>query len=113
LFKYGVGAKNLKSVAECLNELGWFIVENGLTCTTDKDLKFVAKLADSGDKGVREGALQVLGEAYKHLDEDIWRVIGNVTVKVKGLLEGRFKKIKPASAQTAPPARPMTSKPGA
>jgi hypothetical protein len=28
------------------------------------------------------------------LDEDIWRLIGQVTVKVKGLLDGRFKKMK-------------------
>jgi len=98
-------------VAECLNELAWFIQQNGLDRTTDKDLKFVAKLADSGDKGVREGALTVLGEAYKHFDEDIWRVIGNVTVKVKGLLEGRFKKVKGPSAMAQMPStsRPVTA----
>lgn len=36
----------------------------------------------------------MLGEVYKILDEDIWRLIGQVTVKVKGLLDGRFKKMK-------------------
>jgi hypothetical protein len=36
----------------------------------------------------------VLGEVYTVLDEDIWRLIGQVTVKVKGLLDGRFKKMK-------------------
>ena len=36
----------------------------------------------------------MLCEAYKVLDDDIWRVIGKVTEKVKGLLEGRFKKVK-------------------
>ena len=54
-------------------------------------MKQFAKLADNGDKGVREGALQALGEVYKVLDEDIWRLIGQVTIKAKGLLEGRFK----------------------
>lgn len=63
---------------------------------------------------MREGALTVLGEAYKHFDEDIWRVIGNVTVKVKGLLEGRFKKVKGPGAMTSMPgtSRPMTAKGG-
>ena len=61
---------------------------------SEKDLKLIAKLADSGDSGVREGSLQVLSEAYRVLDDDIWRVIGKVTEKVKGLLEGRFKKVK-------------------
>lgn len=28
------------------------------------------------------------------LDEDIWRVVGTVPLKVKGLLEQRFKKVK-------------------
>lgn len=36
----------------------------------------------------------MLCEAYKVLDDDIWRVVGKVTEKVKGLLEGRFKKVK-------------------
>lgn len=68
-------------------------------------MKLCAKLADSGDKGVREGALQVLGEVYKVLDEDIWRLIGQVTVKVKGLLDGRFKSVKGPN-QAAATSRP-------
>jgi len=36
----------------------------------------------------------VLSEIYKVLDEDIWRVMGQVPLKVKGLLETRFKKVK-------------------
>ena len=51
-------------------------------------------MADSGDKGVREGALTFIGEIYKILDEQIWRLMGPVNIKVKGLLEGRFKQVK-------------------
>lgn len=57
-------------------------------------MKVVAKMADHSSKAIRENALKLLGEAYKHLDDNIWRVIGDVTPKVQGLLEGRFKKIK-------------------
>jgi len=51
----------------------------------------MAKLADSPDKGVRDGALSILAEVYKVINEDIWRVLGQITIKVKGLLEGRLK----------------------
>jgi hypothetical protein len=57
-------------------------------------MRFIAKMADAPSKNVRENALKVLGEAYKHLDDNIWRVLGDVTTKVRGLLEARFKKIK-------------------
>jgi len=37
--------------------------------------------------------LKVFGEAYIHLQEGIWRLIKDVPLKVKGLLEGRFKTV--------------------
>ena len=50
--------------------------------------------ADSPDKGVRENALKVFGEAYASLGEDVWRMLPkDVPIKVKGLLEGRFKQV--------------------
>ena len=54
----------------------------------------IAKLVDSKDASVRENSICVLSEIYKVLDEDIWRVVGVVPLKVKGLLETRFKKVK-------------------
>ena len=57
-------------------------------------MKLVAKMADNGDKSIRENALKFMGEAYKILDDNIWRAIGDVTPKVQGLLEQRFKKLK-------------------
>lgn len=56
-------------MAECLDELAVFIRENGVEFITEKDLQLVAKMADSPDKGVREGALTFLAEIYKILDE--------------------------------------------
>ena len=94
IIKFGCGNKSLKSVAESLIEVTFFVKQNGVECLSEKDLKLIAKLADNSDSGVREGSLQVLSEAYRVLDDDIWRVIGKVTEKVKGLLEGRFKKVK-------------------
>lgn len=50
-------------------------------------MKLIAKMADSPDKGVRENAVSLLAEIYKHVESDIWRIIGDVTPKVQGLLE--------------------------
>ena len=94
IFKFGVSAKNLKSVAECLDEITVFVRENGADLITEKDLQLVAKLVDSPDKGVREGALTFIAEIYKILDEQIWRLMGPINIKVKGLLENRFKQFK-------------------
>jgi cytoskeleton-associated protein 5 len=57
ILKFGTNSKNLKSVAESLEEIASFVQKNGVECLTEKDLKHFAKLADNGDKGVREGAL--------------------------------------------------------
>jgi DNA phosphorothioation-dependent restriction protein DptG len=94
IFKYGVCAKNLRSVAESIEELNNHIKDSGLDNITEKDLQQIAKLVDSGDKGVRESSLSFIGEVYKVLDEEVWRVLGPQNIKVKGLLEGRFKQVK-------------------
>lgn len=94
IFKYGVSAKNLRSVAESIEELTNHIKDSGLDNITEKDLGQVAKLVDSSDKGVRESSLSFIGEVYKVLDEEVWRVLGPQNIKVKGLLEGRFKQVK-------------------
>jgi hypothetical protein len=47
----------------------------------------IAKLADSPDKNVRENSLKAMGEAYLHLDNDIWRLMGDIPPKVQGLFE--------------------------
>lgn len=94
LIQYGVNSKNLAAQGECLDEVAEFITKNGIDYSSEKEMKIVAKMADHSSKVIRENALKMLGEVYKHLDENIWRVIGDVTPKVQGLLEARFKKIK-------------------
>lgn len=76
LIIHGLNNKNLRAVAECMDELSEFIANFGIDFTTEKDLKLVAKLADSPDKNIRENAVKAMSEAYKHLDDEIWRIIG-------------------------------------
>ena len=77
LVQYGLNAKNLRTVAECLDEIAEFLSSFGIDYTQEKDLKIIAKLADSNDKAVRENSLKAIGEAYKLLDDDIWTFISN------------------------------------
>ena len=72
----------MRAIGECLDEMAEFIKSFGIDFSTEKDLKLVAKLADSSDKNIRENALKAMGEAYKHLDDDIWRIIGDIPPKV-------------------------------
>jgi len=94
IFKYGVQNKNLRAVSEMIEELTLYIKDHGLDNVTEKDLQILARLADAADKGVRESALSFIGEVYKVLDEEVWRLLGPINIKVKGLLEGRFKQVK-------------------
>ncbi len=87
----GLNSKNLKTKAECLDEIAEFLLINGVDYTTEKEIKTIAKLADNPDKNVRENSVKVMAEVYKHLDEDIWRIMGEVSTKSKGLFEQRFK----------------------
>jgi hypothetical protein len=77
-----------------IEELTLYIKDHGLDNVTEKDLQILARLADAADKGVRESALSFIGEVYKVLDEEVWRLLGPINIKVKGLLEGRFKQVK-------------------
>jgi cytoskeleton-associated protein 5 len=87
LITYGLNSKNLRAVSESLDEFTEFIKNFGLDYTSEKDLKLVAKMADSNDKGIRENAVSAMGEIYRNLGDDIWRLVGDVTPKVQGLLE--------------------------
>lgn len=83
----GVKNKNLKSVAECLDEVADYIVNNGVDHIMKKDYKLFVDMADNKDKSVRENSLKVFGEAYAMLGEKIWSYLKDVPLKVKGLLE--------------------------
>jgi hypothetical protein len=96
---HGLTSKNLVAQAECLDELADFIAKNGIDFSNEKEMKLIAKMADNPSKDIRENALKVLGEAYKFLENSIWQVVGNVTPKVQGLLEARFKKLKAPGLQ--------------
>jgi cytoskeleton-associated protein 5 len=92
IIESGVKSKNLKSVAENLDEIADFICLHGVDCCTKKDFALFLTCVDNSDKNVRENALKALGEAYKLLGEDVWRLFGkDIVPKVKSMIEARFK----------------------
>lgn len=93
-------SKNLKSAGEALDEIAVHLRQIQSVPFGEQQIKIIAKLVDSKDSAVRENAICVLAEIYKQVDEDIWRVMGNVPLKVKGLLETRFKKTKGLGASS-------------
>lgn len=95
--KYGAANKNLKSAAEALDEIAIYLRNTGEVPFGESHIKAIAKLVDSKDPAVRENSIQCLAEIYKVLKEDIWRVVGQVPLKVKGLMEQRFRKINGGS----------------
>jgi hypothetical protein len=102
IMTHGVGLKNLKAVAESLDILSEYIAKNGVDSITKKDFAVFLDKANSGDKNVRENTLRVFAETYKVLGEDVWRLLGkDINVKVKGLLEQRFKQVAQATGQAS------------
>lgn len=64
IIQNGLTAKSLVAQAECLDEIADFIQKQGINYCGEKEMKLIAKMADSPAKDVRENALKVLGEAY-------------------------------------------------
>jgi hypothetical protein len=57
MFKFGCNASNKKSISETLDEIAYYSSNLGHSPLTPMNYKDLAKLLDSGDKGVREGTL--------------------------------------------------------
>ena len=57
IIKYGCASKNLKSVAESLDEVAFYLAKNGLDSINEPQVKAIAKNCESNDAGVREKAL--------------------------------------------------------
>ena len=72
----------------------------------------MARLVDHSDLGVRKGALQVLGQIYFIIEEDIWKKVGQVSPKARDLMENMFKQVKILkSPQTVSSPRKSVSSP--
>ena len=85
----GVLSKNQKAIAECLEEVAFFISQEGIDGhVKKKDLEHFLKTCEMPDKSCRENSLKVFGEIYSQIGEEIWKLLKkDIPLKVKGLLE--------------------------
>lgn len=89
----GCNSKNSKAKVECLEELASLVQDFGISITQVKDIKAIVKHANSPDNNVRTAAIQTLGEIYKLAGDKTWTMIGEVSDKVRDLLDQRFKSV--------------------
>jgi cytoskeleton-associated protein 5 len=87
----GCSSKNAKSKVECLEELSSLIQDFGLNIIQSKDVKAIIKQVSSLDNIVRTAALQTMAEIFKLAGEKTWSMTGEVSDKVRDLLDQRFK----------------------
>jgi hypothetical protein len=93
-FSMGLTHKNMKSVAEVIDILTWFVKEDGVDKYTEKNLQAVTKLLLSTDKTVAKNALEFVIEVHKEIDEALWKVIGKINDQQKTMIENRIKMLR-------------------
>ncbi|SPO37750.1 related to STU2 - Microtubule-associated protein (MAP) of the XMAP215/Dis1 family [Pseudozyma flocculosa] len=109
----GLPSKNARVRTECLGELGHLIAKNGLqVCSPAKTFPVIAKQISDRDANVRTAALMALGEAYKLVGDDVWKMIGSLPGKEMSLLEERLKRTAAPAAKPSAIARAPASKMG-
>lgn len=106
--EYGLPSKNARVRTECLNEVGYLFSKNGLqVCSPSRTLPVIAKQISDRDANVRTAALSAIGEAYKIIGDEVYKLVGSLPGKEMSMLEERLKRttMPSASAPTAVAAR--------
>jgi len=117
----GLGTKNAKQRAECLEEIGTHIKKQGISvCGAQpaNSLKEIAKQIADRDVSVRNAALNAITEAYfKEGESKLYKMIGNIPDKDMAMLEERIKRLsknrpkepEPIGEPSDPPTRKPSS----
>lgn len=90
----GLGIKNSRLRAECLQILLAIIDSNGLsgTSTPGPSLKAIAACISDRDSNVRSAALNAIVAAYKEAGDVVFQLIGKLSDKDQAMLEERIKR---------------------
>lgn len=95
----GLPSKNARVRTECLSEVGYLFSKNGLqVCSPSRTLPVIAKQISDRDANVRTAALSAIGEVYKIIGDEVYKLVGALPGKEMSMLEERLKRT------TAPPA---------
>ncbi|CAG7849449.1 Spindle pole body component alp14 AltName: Full=Altered polarity protein 14 [Serendipita indica DSM 11827] len=103
LLEHGLRSKNAKTRQGALDELGHVLRSAGLSaCEPSKAFPVVASMIGDKDAAVRKSALSVLSEAYILEGERIWSHVGTLSLKDKGQLEERLRRVPGAKTPASP-----------
>ncbi|KAJ9476251.1 Protein STU2 [Pseudozyma hubeiensis] len=95
----GLPSKNARVRTECLNEVGYLFSKNGLqVCSPSRTLPVIAKQISDRDANVRTAALSAIGEAYKIIGDEVYKLVGSLPGKEMSMLEERLKRTTAPSA---------------
>ncbi|SNX84562.1 related to STU2 - Microtubule-associated protein (MAP) of the XMAP215/Dis1 family [Melanopsichium pennsylvanicum] len=101
----GLPSKNARVRTECLNEVGYLFSKNGLqVCSPSRTLPVIAKQISDRDANVRATALATIGEAYKIIGDEVYKLVGSLPGKEMSMLEERLKRTTVPSVSGAPTA---------
>ncbi|CAF0735545.1 unnamed protein product [Brachionus calyciflorus] len=102
----GLTSKNSRQRAECLEELGIMIENQGLNqFNPSVSLKEIAKQIGDRDNGVRNAALNTITIAYQIAGDPVYKYIGKLNEKDQSMLDERIKR----SAKSSAGVKPSTS----
>ncbi|GAC98115.1 microtubule-associated protein [Pseudozyma hubeiensis SY62] len=97
----GLPSKNARVRTECLSEVGYLFSKNGLqVCSPSRTLPVIAKQISDRDANVRTAALSAIGEAYKIIGDEVYKLVGSLPGKEMSMLEERLKRTTAPSAST-------------
>ena len=95
----GLPSKNARVRTECLSEVGYLFSKNGLqVCSPSRTLPVIAKQISDRDANVRTAALSAIGEAYKIIGDEVYKLVGALPGKEMSMLEERLKRTTVPSA---------------
>jgi len=87
----GLNSKNTKTTAECCECIAQMVQAHQLEAINEKDVKVIAKQCESGDNGIRQGALLAVEEIYKITGDQFWTLVGDkLSTKAKDIIMARL-----------------------
>ncbi|KAI8334829.1 armadillo-type protein [Chlamydoabsidia padenii] len=102
LLDTAANSKNAKARAECLDEVGSLIQQNGTAVMLpNKALPLIATHIGDRDAGVRNAALSAIAQAYILIGDPVFKYVSRLGEKEKGMLEERLKRTKPSPSVLA------------
>ncbi|KAJ1020613.1 hypothetical protein NDA16_004006 [Ustilago loliicola] len=110
----GLPSKNARVRTECLNEVGYVFSKNGLqVCSPSRTLPVIAKQISDRDASVRTAALSAIGEAYKIIGDEVYKLVGSLPGKEMSMLEERLKRTTAPSSSGAIASAASAARPAA